>query len=213
MIGILILIPDQNPLFFMNSPVSPAQDAVPDVAPRPLSSPRALLKSLEAQFPVFRDSQPLSIGIDKVLLKRLPGLEKKVLRIALSLHTHTLRYLRAVEKSSHRFDLEGNPAEAISDEHRQHASETIRERLKKQAEERRAKQKAAQETGQRVDPEGNPAQAISGEHCQHAAETIRERPKKQAEERRAKQKAEQETGAVRVHAEKLAQLAAKFARR
>jgi ProP effector len=213
MIAPHILIPDQNPLSFMNSPVSSAQDAVPDVAPRPSSSPRALLKSLEAQFPVFRASQPLAIGIDKVLLQRLPGLEKKVLRIALSLHTHTLRYLRGVEKSSHRFDLEGNPAEAISDEHRQHASETIRERLKKQAEERRAKQQAAEETARRVDPEGHPAEATADEARQRAPETPRARPKKPAKERRAPPTAAEESDAARVYAEKLAQLAAKFARR
>lgn len=114
--------------------------------PAPTSqTPRALLKDLQEQFEVFRDCKPLAIGIDKQLLARLPGLEKKVLRVALSLHTHSMRYLKGMEKATHRFDLEGQPADPVTDEHRQHASDTIRERLKKQAEERRAKQKAEKE--------------------------------------------------------------------
>lgn len=117
----------------MNTPASPAQ------------SPRALLKSLQEQYPAFRDSLPLAIGIDKALLERTPGLEKKVLRIALSLHTHSMRYLRAMEKATQRFDLDGNAVGEVTEEHRKHAAETIRERLKKQAEERRAQEKAAKE--------------------------------------------------------------------
>lgn len=117
----------------MNTPASPAQ------------SPRALLKSLQDQYPVFRDSLPLAIGIDKALLERTPGLEKKVLRIALSLHTHSMRYLRAMEKATQRFDLDGNGVGEVTEEHRKHAAETIRERLKKQAEERRAQAKAAKD--------------------------------------------------------------------
>lgn len=108
-------------------------------------TPRALLKSLQEQFSVFRDCQPLAIGIDKALLAKMPELEKKVLRVALSLHTHSMRYLKTMEKATHRFDLEGNQADEVTDEHRTHAADTIRERLKKQADERRAQQKAEKE--------------------------------------------------------------------
>lgn len=116
----------------MNTPAHPAQ------------SPRALLKSLQAQYPVFRDCLPLAIGIDKTLLARTPGLEKKVLRIALSLHTHSTRYLRAMAKATQRFDLDGNAVAEVATEHREHAATLLRERLKQQAEARRAEQKAAQ---------------------------------------------------------------------
>ncbi|MGB4468847.1 MAG: ProQ/FINO family protein [Azovibrio sp.] len=108
-------------------------------------TPRALLKSLQEQFPVFRDCQPLAIGIDKALLARIPGLEKKVLRVTLSLHTHSMRYLKTLEKATHRFDLDGNQADEVTDEHRTHAANTLRERLKKQADERRARLKAEKE--------------------------------------------------------------------
>ncbi|MGL5631854.1 MAG: ProQ/FINO family protein [Azovibrio sp.] len=106
-------------------------------------SPRALLKTLREQFAVFHNSLPLAIGTDKALLERMPDLERKVLRIALSMHTRSLRYLRAMEKATHRFDLDGAQAEEVTDAHRQHASETLRERLKKEAQERKAKLEAA----------------------------------------------------------------------
>ncbi len=115
--------------------------ATPDVAPS--LSPRALLKKLQADFPVFRDCQPLAIGIDKQLQARLPGLERKTLRVALGIHTNSLRYLKVMEKATVRFDLDGNSADEVTDAHRAHALEAIRERLKKEADKRRAEKEAA----------------------------------------------------------------------
>lgn len=109
----------------------------------PGQNARQLLKQLQDQFPVFRDCLPLAIGIDKQLLARLPGLERKELRIALGIHTHSLRYLKTTEKAAVRVDLDGNPAGEITAEHRTHASELVRERLKKQAEQRKAQREAA----------------------------------------------------------------------
>lgn len=115
--------------------------ATPDVAPG--LSPRALLKKLQADFPVFRDSQPLAIGIDKQLLARQPDIERKTLRVALGIHTNSLRYLKVMEKATVRFDLDGNTADEVTDAHRAHALEAIRERLKKEADKRRAEKEAA----------------------------------------------------------------------
>ncbi|HQO29454.1 MAG TPA: ProQ/FINO family protein [Accumulibacter sp.] len=106
------------------------------------SDPRALLEQLRQLFPVFRDTLPLAIGIDKQLLARLPELDRKVLRIALGMHTHSLRYLKAIEKAAVRYHLDGQPAGEVPAEHRQHALEMIRERLKKQAEQRKAQREA-----------------------------------------------------------------------
>lgn len=105
-------------------------------------SPRALLKKLQADFPVFRDSKPLAIGIDKQLQARLPDVERKVLRIALGIHTNSLRYLKVMEKATVRFDLDGNSADEVTDAHRSHAGEAVRERLKKDAEKRKAQRAA-----------------------------------------------------------------------
>ncbi|HRD93160.1 ProQ/FinO family protein [Accumulibacter sp.] len=110
--------------------------------PAPAKNPRQLLKDLQETFPVFRDCLPLAIGIDKQLLLRQPGLDRKPLRIALGIHTHSLRYLKTVERAAGRVDLDGNPAGEITPAHRSHASEVLKERLQKQAEQRRAQREA-----------------------------------------------------------------------
>lgn len=111
-------------------------------APTPIQSARALLKQLQEQFAVFRDCLPLAIGVDKQLIAVLPDIERKTLRLALRSHTHSLRYLKAMEKATQRFDLEGAAVAEVTDEHRAHATETLRERFRKEAEQRRAKVEA-----------------------------------------------------------------------
>jgi ProP effector len=105
-------------------------------------TPRELLKELQTTFPVFRDCLPLAIGIDKQLLARLPGLDRKTLRSALGMHTHSLRYLKALERAIVRVDLDGQPADEIPDTHRTYASELIKERIRKQNEQRKAQREA-----------------------------------------------------------------------
>jgi ProP effector len=107
-------------------------------------SPRALLKQLQQQFPTFRDCLPLSIGIDKQLLARVPGLDRKTMRAALGIHTGSLRYLRAMEKATVRYDLDGTAGAEVTDTHRTHAKETLQQRFKKEAERKKAEREAAQ---------------------------------------------------------------------
>jgi ProP effector len=103
---------------------------------------------------VFRDCLPLAIGIDKQLLARLPGLDRKLLRIALGIHTNSLRYLKAMEKATVRHDLDGNAADEVTDEHRAHASKLIGERFKKDAERRKAQREAELQARQRTEKLG-----------------------------------------------------------
>lgn len=118
---------------------APSPAAAPEsAAPGPVQAARALLKEFQEKFVVFRDAQPLAIGIDKQLLARFPDLDRKALRMALRFHTNSVRYLKAMEKATARFDLDGNPTDEVTEAHRAHASETIRERFKKDAEQRRA---------------------------------------------------------------------------
>ena len=117
----------------------------------PTPSPRALLKKLQADFAVFRDCQPLAIGIDKQLLARQPDLVRKTLRVALGIHTNSLRYLKVMEKATVRYDLDGQTADAVTDEHRSYASEAVRDRLKKEAEKRRALREAEAAERQRTE--------------------------------------------------------------
>jgi ProP effector len=108
----------------------------------PIQNARELLKSLQETFPVFRNCSPLAIGIDKQLLERLPTIERKVLRVALGMHTNSLRYLKTMEKATHRLDIDGNQGEELTAEHRTHAREVLRERFKKDAERRKAQREA-----------------------------------------------------------------------
>ncbi len=108
----------------------------------PVQNARALLKTLQEKFSVFRDYSPLAIGIDKQLLARLSDIDRKTLRIALGMHTHSLRYLKVMEKATHRIDLDGQAGEEVTADHRNHASEVLRERFKKDAERRRAQREA-----------------------------------------------------------------------
>jgi len=120
----------------------------------PSLSPRALLKKLQADFAVFRDCQPLAIGIDKQLLARIPDLERKVLRVALGIHTNSLRYLKVMEKATVRYDLDGNTADEVTDTHRSYAAEAVRDKLKKEAEKRKALREAEAAERQRTEKLG-----------------------------------------------------------
>lgn len=125
----------------------------PTPTENPVQNARALLKTLQEEFSVFRDCQPLAIGIDKQILARLPQTERKTLRIALGMHTHSLRYLKSLEKATHRFDLDGKTAEEVTATHRSFASETLRERFKKEAERRRedAERRRAQQEAEALE--------------------------------------------------------------
>jgi len=125
----------------MNTPATPAA----------ANPGRELLKSLQTEFTVFRECKPLAIGIDSQIMKLKPEIEKKVLRAALRSHTNSTRYLKAMEKATVRFDLEGKEADPVSDEHRARASELLKERFRKQAEERRAQQAEAEAARKRAE--------------------------------------------------------------
>ena len=130
-----------------NATIPEAQQpqAAAPAAPAQGLSARALLKQLQQEYPAFRDCLPLSIGIDKQLLARMPGLDKKVMRAALGIHTGSMRYLRAMEKAKVRHDLDGTPGAEVPEAHRLHAKEQLQQRFKKEAERKKAEREAAQE--------------------------------------------------------------------
>ena len=123
----------------MNTPETPISTGN---APNASQNARALIKTLQQGFPVFRDYSPLAIGIDKQLLGRLPEIDRKTLRIALGMHTNSLRYLKTIEKATHRLDLDGNTGAELMPAHREHAAEVLRERFRKDAERRKALREA-----------------------------------------------------------------------
>ena len=127
------------------SPAEPASAAATSPAAATVPSARAMLKQLQERFAVFRDCRPLAIGIDKQVLAAVPDLDRKTLRVALRMHVGSLRYLKAMQQATQRFDLEDNPVAEVSDEHRAHAAETLKERFRKEAEQKRAKAAAERE--------------------------------------------------------------------
>jgi len=131
----------------MNTSLTPQPPVTEEAAPaaaKPALTPRALLKQLQTEFPAFRDFLPLSIGIDKQLLARMPDLDRKTMRTALGIHTGSLRYLKVMEKAKVRYDLDGTAGAEVTDTHRAHATQVMQERFKKEAERKKA-EKAAKE--------------------------------------------------------------------
>ena len=127
-----------------SAPVPEAVTAAPAAAPAGLTA-RALLKQFQEQFPPFRDCLPLSIGIDKQILARLPDLDRKLMRTALGIHTGSLRYLRVMEKAKVRYDLDGTAGAEVTQTHRDHATQVLQQRFKKEAERKKAERDAALE--------------------------------------------------------------------
>ncbi len=131
----------------MNTPSLVAESADAPAPATPAAAPltaRTLLKQFQQQFPAFRDCLPLAIGIDKQILARMPELDRKTMRTALGIHTGSLRYLRAMEKATVRYDLDGTAGAEVTDTHRTHAKETLQQRFKKEAERKKAERDAAQ---------------------------------------------------------------------
>ncbi|AVR96220.1 ProQ/FINO family protein [Pseudoduganella armeniaca] len=112
-------------------------------APAGATSARALLKQLQQQFVPFRDCLPLSIGIDKQILAQMPGIDRKLMRAALGIHTGSQRYLRTMEKATVRYNLDGSTGAEVTDVHRKHAKDTLQERFRKEAERKKAEREAA----------------------------------------------------------------------
>lgn len=111
-------------------------------APQPANPVRAVLAQLAERYVVFRETRPLAIGINKELARRHPEIDARALKQALHRHVNATAYLKATERGGARYDLDGTPAGEITEEQRQHAAETLKERFRKQAEERRAAEEA-----------------------------------------------------------------------
>ena len=105
-------------------------------APAPAKSdlsPAACAARLAEMFPVLFGTQgapkPIKLRIQADLQQRAPGLfTRKALSIVLHRHTTSTPYLKALVAASSRFDLDGQPAGEIADEHRQAAREEVERR-------------------------------------------------------------------------------------
>lgn len=104
--------------------------------------PRAILQRLQASSPTFRDCKPLALRIDKSIAERFPEFDRKSLRNALHMYTASTRYLKSVERSKERYDLDGNVAGEVTEEQRAHAAATLKERFAAVARQQREKREA-----------------------------------------------------------------------
>jgi ProP effector len=123
---------------------TPAEARPSGPTPNPQPDPRALLLELQKSSVTFRDYKPVALRIDKAILARFPALDRKVVRSAMRMHTASTRYLKAMEKATLRFDLDGQEAGEVTEEHRAFATQTLKERFAEAARRKRDKLKQDQ---------------------------------------------------------------------
>jgi sRNA-binding protein len=92
---------------------------------------------------------PIKLRIQADIQQRVPGVfSRKSLSIFLHRHTTSTPYIKALLASPHRFDLDGQPAGEVADEHRAAAQAEL-ERRQALVQARRAAERDAQREAQR----------------------------------------------------------------
>ncbi len=94
-------------------------------------SPADAAQELKTRFPALftGGAKPLKLRIQADIQERAPGVfTKQVLSAFLRRYTGSTSYLIAVSRGTQRFDLDGQPAGELSEEHRQVASDELNRR-------------------------------------------------------------------------------------
>jgi ProP effector len=122
------------------APASPATPAVPDMSPAACgarlaelfpalfaaAAPGAMQPAPGAQAPLVK---PIKLKIHADIQARAPGVfTKRMLGIFFSRYTTSNAYLKALAMAPSRFDLDGEPAGDIAEEHRKAAGEELERR-------------------------------------------------------------------------------------
>ncbi|TAK93114.1 MAG: prop effector ProQ [Aquabacterium sp.] len=135
----------------VSAAAAPADSAsVPAQAQQP-ESPAATAARLAELFPALFKGQPkpLKLRIQVDIQERAPGVfSKQALSAFFRRYTGATSYLIAVSKATQRFDLDGQPAGELTDEHRKVAAdELVRRRAnanaKREAEQAERRQRAS----------------------------------------------------------------------
>ncbi|MFN9280993.1 MAG: ProQ/FINO family protein [Betaproteobacteria bacterium] len=110
-----------------------AEEAAATALARTELSPAACAARLAEMFPALFGTQgppkPIKLRIQADIQERAPGLfTRKALSIVLHRHTTSTPYLKALVAAPTRFDLDGQPAGEIAEEHRQAAREEVERR-------------------------------------------------------------------------------------
>ena len=143
--------------------VATEEEAAPAAPAKTELSPAQCAAHLAEMFPALFGTQgppkPIKLRIQADLQQRAPGLfTRKALSIVLHRHTTSTPYLKALVAAPSRFDLDGEPAGEIAEEHRQAAREEVERRRAIVAARRAAE---AQARGPR-NPRPPPAQPPGG---------------------------------------------------
>jgi ProP effector len=122
-------------------------------APKPADLPPAECGALLAQhFPALfaaGRALPIKLRVQADIQQRAPGVfSRKSLSIFLHRHTTSTPYIKALLASPHRFDLDGQPAGEVADEHRAAATAEL-ERRQAIVQARRAAEREAQNAARR----------------------------------------------------------------
>lgn len=127
---------------------TPAAAAAPQ---KGSADPQACAAALKQLFPALFGGtpKPVKLRIQADIQERAPGqFTKQQLSAFLRRHTGGTSYLIALTRAKHRFDLDGQPAGELSDEHRNAAQEELTRRRgitqARRAEEDNARQQRAQ---------------------------------------------------------------------
>lgn len=130
-----------------------ASDAAAPASPDPGTAvaemgPAACAARLAELFPALFGSdgppRPVKLRIHADIQQRAPGVfTRKALSIFLHRHTTGNAYLRALLNAPHRFDLDGQPAGEIAEEHRAAANEELERRRQIHMARRAAERSAA----------------------------------------------------------------------
>ncbi|MDP2560377.1 RNA chaperone ProQ [Psychrobium sp. 1_MG-2023] len=117
-----------------------------------LTDNKAIIALLAEQFPqcfsLKGEAKPLKIGLFQELSERLAEDErvsKTQLRGAIRHYTTSWRYLRCIKAGAKRVDLDGNLGDELTQEHIEHAQQTLAESQAK-AKQREAAKKPAEST-------------------------------------------------------------------
>jgi len=115
-------------------------------APAGEMNPAECALQLKQRFPALfaGPAKPLKLRIQADIQERAPGVfTKRSLSAFLRRHTGSTSYLVALTKAAHRFDLDGQPAGEITDEHREAAQQELarRRELRQQREQQEEQQR------------------------------------------------------------------------
>jgi ProP effector len=134
------------------SEAAAATEGAPAEAAAPSMSPAQCGEQLAARFPALFGPEgprkPIKLRIQADLQLRAPGVfTKRVLGLFLSRYTTSTAYLKGLSTAATRFDLDGQPAGEIAEEHRSAATAELARR-KAIVDERRAAERAAARAAQ-----------------------------------------------------------------